>query len=89
MWPRAVFVSSDIQAIGAMQAIREQGLRIPQDVVVVGFDDIELARHKALNENALSFREEYFVACDFADEDNGKIFSPEFFSVELANIERY
>ncbi len=46
--PDAVFVSSDIQAIGAMQAIREQGLRIPEDVAVVGFDDIELARHVGL-----------------------------------------
>ncbi len=41
--PRAVFVSSDIQAIGAMQAIRERGLRIPDDVAIVAFDDIELA----------------------------------------------
>lgn len=46
--PRAVFVSSDIQAIGAMQAIREHGLGIPDDVAVVGFDDIELAEHVGL-----------------------------------------
>ncbi|MBN1155067.1 LacI family DNA-binding transcriptional regulator [candidate division KSB1 bacterium] len=42
--PTAVFVSSDIQAIGAMKAIREKGLSIPDDIAVVGFDDIELAR---------------------------------------------
>jgi len=42
--PTAVFVSSDIQAIGAMEAIREKGLSIPEDIAVVGFDDIELAR---------------------------------------------
>ncbi len=46
--PRSVFVSSDIQAIGAMRAIRERSLRIPEDVAVVGFDDIELAEHVGL-----------------------------------------
>lgn len=40
---RAVFVASDVVAIGAIAAIRERGLRIPQDVAVVGYDDIPLA----------------------------------------------
>ncbi|NIV94002.1 substrate-binding domain-containing protein [candidate division KSB1 bacterium] len=47
--PRAVFVSSDIQAIGAMEAIKEQGLAIPQDVAIIGFDDIELAQYVGLS----------------------------------------
>lgn len=47
--PDAVFVSSDIQALGAMEAIREHGLKIPDDVAVVGFDDIELARYVGLS----------------------------------------
>ena len=46
--PRAVFVSSDIQAIGAMQAIRERGLNVPNDIAVMGFDDIELAQFVGL-----------------------------------------
>lgn len=46
--PQAIFVSSDIQAIGAMDAIKQQGLRIPEDVAVVGFDDIELSRYIGL-----------------------------------------
>ncbi len=46
--PTAVFVSSDIQAIGAMQAIREHGLSIPEDIAVVGFDDVELAQYVGL-----------------------------------------
>jgi LacI family transcriptional regulator len=41
--PTAVFVASDVVAIGAILAIKEAGLRIPQDMAVVGFDDIPLA----------------------------------------------
>ena len=39
----AVFAASDLIALGAMRALREHGLRIPQDVAVVGFDDIPVA----------------------------------------------
>jgi DNA-binding LacI/PurR family transcriptional regulator len=39
----ALFAYNDISAIGAMRAFQEAGLRIPQDVSVVGFDDISLA----------------------------------------------
>lgn len=36
----AIFAYNDISAIGAIRAIQEQGLRVPQDVSVMGFDDI-------------------------------------------------
>ena len=39
----AVFAYSDIMAIGAVRALREHGLRVPEDVSVVGFDGIELS----------------------------------------------
>jgi len=38
--PDAVFVASDTMAYGAMRALREARLRIPEDVALVGFDDI-------------------------------------------------
>jgi LacI family transcriptional regulator len=46
--PTAVFVSSDIQASGALSAMAEAGIRCPEDIAIVGFDDIELASHLGL-----------------------------------------
>ena len=40
----AVFAASDLIAIGAVQALSEHGVRVPEDVAVVGFDDIPAAR---------------------------------------------
>lgn len=42
--PTAVMVGNDTVAIGAISAIAESGLRVPDDVAVIGFDDIPLAR---------------------------------------------
>jgi LacI family transcriptional regulator len=43
--PTAVFAASDVVAIGVMSAIQSGGLEIPEDIAVVGFDDIFLAAH--------------------------------------------
>jgi DNA-binding LacI/PurR family transcriptional regulator len=41
--PTAVLTSNDLTAIGAMGAIAEAGLRVPEDISVVGYDDIQLS----------------------------------------------
>ncbi len=42
--PTAVFAGNDLQALGLYEAARELGLRIPEDLSVVGFDDLPIAR---------------------------------------------
>jgi LacI family transcriptional regulator len=44
----AVFAANDMMASGALQALGRAGVRVPEDVAVVGFDDIPLARHIGL-----------------------------------------
>ncbi|MDI3508126.1 MAG: LacI family transcriptional regulator [Clostridiales bacterium] len=43
--PTAVFASNDSMAMGAMEAFKEDGIKIPDDISIVGFDDIELASY--------------------------------------------
>lgn len=55
--PTAVFASGDEMAIGAMEAAKEAGLKIPQDISFVGFDNIPQAE---LPENSLTTIEQPF-----------------------------
>jgi LacI family transcriptional regulator len=41
----AIFAHNDLSAVGAMQAVRESGRRVPDDVAVAGFDDVPAAAH--------------------------------------------
>ncbi len=46
--PTAVFASSDVQATGVLAAAAERGMRVPADLSVIGFDDIELSAYVGL-----------------------------------------
>ncbi|WP_233217341.1 LacI family DNA-binding transcriptional regulator [Trinickia dabaoshanensis] len=43
--PTAIFCGNDLTAIGAIEAVKQLGLRVPEDVSVIGYDDQEIARH--------------------------------------------
>ncbi len=43
--PTAVFLANDIMAVGAIKAIQQAGLRVPEDISVAGFDDVLLASY--------------------------------------------
>jgi LacI family transcriptional regulator len=40
--PRAVFAFSDVMAVGGIRAVRDAGLRVPEDVAFIGFDDLPM-----------------------------------------------
>jgi LacI family transcriptional regulator len=41
--PEAIFACNDLMAIGAIDAIKNEGMKIPQDIAIIGFDDIKMA----------------------------------------------
>jgi LacI family transcriptional regulator len=43
--PTAVFIASDVVSMGAILAVKRAGLKIPEDIAIVGFDDIPLAEY--------------------------------------------
>jgi len=47
--PTAIFAYNDMVAVGALQALRDNGYRVPMDVSVVGYDDIEVASLPMIN----------------------------------------
>lgn len=46
--PTAIFAASDTQALGVLEAVRAAGLRVPDDISVVGFDDVEVSSYAGL-----------------------------------------
>jgi LacI family transcriptional regulator len=43
--PTAIFCANDLMALGAIEALKQLGYRVPDDVSVLGYDDQEIARH--------------------------------------------
>ena len=46
--PTAIFAMSDVQALGCIAAVGEYGLKVPGDISVIGYDDLEFAHHCGL-----------------------------------------
>lgn len=46
--PTGLFVSNDLMALAAMEAVLDSGLRIPEDIALVGYDDIDISRHRKI-----------------------------------------
>ncbi len=60
----AAFASSDVQAIGAWQALREEGLKVPDDFAFVGYDDIKVSRFIGLTSVAQNMHDVGQTATD-------------------------
>jgi LacI family transcriptional regulator len=43
--PTAVFAANDAMAIGCLRYVRNRGLTVPQDLAIVGFDDVDMSSH--------------------------------------------
>jgi DNA-binding LacI/PurR family transcriptional regulator len=62
--PTAVFAASDEMAVGAVHAVREAGLRVPQDISVIGIDDHEMAEFFGLSTVAQPVHEQGQLAAN-------------------------
>ena len=75
--PTAVFAANDAMAIGAIGALRELGIRIPDDIAIAGFDDIPIARsimpgltsvHTSISELGMLAMNRLIIAIDKKEE---------------------
>jgi LacI family transcriptional regulator len=62
--PTAIFSPSDTQAMGVLKAARERGMKAPNDLAVVGFDDVEFADYIGLTTVRQPLEESGRVAVD-------------------------
>ena len=62
--PTAIFAHDDLFASGVLQAARRRGIRVPEELAVIGFDDSELAEHLELTSVRQPFEESGRVATE-------------------------
>ncbi len=72
--PRSLFAMSDLQAFGAIKAARKLALRVPEDIAIIGFDDIEAADYMELTTISQSLKESGRLAAELL---LGRIREPE------------
>jgi LacI family transcriptional regulator len=60
--PRALICAYDSMAIGAMRCIRERGLRIPEDIALIGMDDIPVAKYLYPSLSSIDLKSEEIAA---------------------------
>lgn len=63
--PSAIFGASDVQALGCLAAIRDAGLHVPDDISLIGFDDIEISAHIGLTSVRQHLEEAGYLAMRF------------------------
>ena len=80
--PTAIFAASDTQALGVLAAAHEAGLNVPDDLSVIGYDDIEAAEYVGLTtisqelvESGLDLSEASELDADnvLADEESARV----------------
>lgn len=62
--PRAIFAMSDLQAIGVQRAARAKGVKVPQELAILGFDDIEVSDFLELSTISQSLSESGRLAAE-------------------------
>lgn len=88
--PTAIFAVSDVQALGVLRAARERGIRVPEQLSVIGFDDIETAGFVGLTTVRQPLRESGRLAAVrlLAALDGGLPRRPERLELELEVVAR-
>lgn len=89
--PTAIFVGADIMAIAVMKAIRARGYRVPEDISIIGFDDIEAAKFVSPELTTVRQNKELIgerVAETLYQLMNGKIIHEELDRIPVDIIER-
>ncbi|MBT3274432.1 MAG: LacI family DNA-binding transcriptional regulator [Spirochaetales bacterium] len=88
--PRAIFAMSDLQAIGTMKAANDRGMRVPDDLAVLGFDDIEPADWLRLSSITQHLADSGRIASNLlVDQISGKSKAIQKINLQVGLIERH